>query len=251
MKTTLCLPAPATITIPCYYDAAEIRKICGVDRIREFNVIPTSEGSRFRVRKTWPYKGKFKTYPKMVNDAYITSYATLSAGMITVHQAARPVVTRTAPSGMAFQRDTNGVKVVRLSDGMDYHPTNADIRAKDFATRVRKAMAENFKRRQEQKRAEKNAAKNKAEAARQETLFRRDLSTTRVTLLDSRLAGNCIEGALVFAERKLKIDRKDILGGGHLFSVSAATLLSVANGDTERATAAAKMAWRRETMLSI
>jgi hypothetical protein len=63
---------------------------------------------------------------------------------------------------------------------MDYHPEDADWTAKDFATRVRKAMAANWAKRREAKRAAKQAA-----------------------LDDSRRAGNCVEGSLAFAERKL------------------------------------------------
>lgn len=72
-----------------------------------------------------------------------------------------------------------------------------------------------------------------------------------VTLLDSRSAGNCVEGSLAFAERKLGIPRAEILSAGYLFSVPADRLLRVANGNTAQAEAAARDAWMRETTVCI
>jgi hypothetical protein len=159
--------------------------------------------------------------------------------------------TQYAPKGMVFSSDDNGVFLKRLSDGMDYHITDEDWKSKRFATRIRKGMAENFKVRRLQKVAEKQAANSLKEKESIDKIFKRDLSTTRVTLLDSRKAGNCIEGSLAFAERKLNIKRDEILEAGYLFSVSAKRLLAVANGDMARVLAACKVAWQRETLISI
>ena len=108
-----------------------------------------------------------------------------------------------APAGLVFTHDANGILLRRVSGGMDYHPEDADWTAKDFATRVRKAMAANWAKRREAKRAAKQAALDAAEAARVAAIRECELATTRVTLDDSRRAGNCVEGSLAFAERKL------------------------------------------------
>ena len=72
-----------------------------------------------------------------------------------------------------------------------------------------------------------------------------------VTLEDSRKAGNCIEGTLQFAERKLKIDRKTILDSSYLFMIPAYKLLKVAGADIDRVRNTIRIAWMRETLVSI
>lgn len=148
-----------------------------------------------------------------------------------------------APAGLKWKQ-RNGLCLVRESDGMDYHPTVADLQSPRFASVVREAMARSYRARQEAKREARRTA-------RWERQFELDLATTRVTLHDSRRAGNCIEGSLRFAERKLGLDRASILAAGHLFTVPAKRLLSVANGETDRAVAAIRAAWSRETTVSI
>lgn len=146
-----------------------------------------------------------------------------------------------APSGMKFQKDDLGLVLKRLSDGMDYHPTAKDLQSKQFATVVRAEMAKNYKARLVQKKAEK-------QSKILEKLFQRDLRTTMVTLHDSRKAGNCVEGSLQFAERRLGISRQEIIKGGHLFKVPAYKLVKTGEA---RALAAAKAAWNRETTICI
>jgi hypothetical protein len=146
-----------------------------------------------------------------------------------------------APAGMIFAHDSNGVLVRRLSDGMDYHPTYADWRAKNFATVIRKTMATNYSVRLAAKRTEREIARN-------QKIFDREIKSTRVTLEDSRRAGNCIEGSLQFAESRLGLTRQQVLDGSYLFSVSAPRLMREKN---ERALAAVKIAWNRETTVSI
>ena len=146
-----------------------------------------------------------------------------------------------APKGMVFEIDGNGLLLRRKSDGMDFHLNGQILERKDFATYVRAEMATNFKLRLDAKR------RDKREKYLQK-LFTRDLKTTMVTLHDSRKAGNCVEGSLQFAEWRLKISRQEILNGGHLFKVCAKKLVD--SGD-QRAIAAAKVAWQRETMVCI
>jgi hypothetical protein len=216
----------------------EIRETCGVERKREFIIHSSMTRSKVVEKKTWPYKGKMKTYPKIENHAHITSYAALSPSMVTLHHALRSTpLARMAPAGMAFERDDNGVKLVRVSDGMEYHPTREEWYSPKFATLVRARMAENFSRRKAANRDKRN--------------FDRMVKSTRVTLDDSRRAGNCIEGSLAFAERKLRMTREEILSGRWLVSVPAKRLLAVANGDRPRVEAAIRAAYARETMVSI
>jgi len=146
-----------------------------------------------------------------------------------------------APKGTLFQTDLFGLVVKRLSDGMDYHPSADDLKSKRFISIVRKKMAENYKLRLIKKRTEKNDK-------HLTKLFLKDLKTTMVTLNDSRKAGNCVEGSLSFAEKRLKIPRQDILNGGHLFKICAERL--VKTGES-RAISAARIAWERETTICI
>jgi len=146
-----------------------------------------------------------------------------------------------APKGMLFEIDSNGLLLRRKSDRMDFHLSGEMLERKNFATFVRAEMAKNFRLRLDAKRKEK---KEKF----LQKLFLRDLKTTMVTLNDSRKAGNCVEGSLQFAERRLKIPRQEILNGGYLYYICAEKL--VKTGD-ERALRAAKVAWERETAVCI
>jgi len=148
-----------------------------------------------------------------------------------------------APAGMLWTRN-NGLCLIRQSDGMDYHPAVQDLLSPRFAAVAREAMARNYSARLEAKRESKRQS-------RFERQFQRDIATTRVTLHDSRRAGNCIEGNLRFAERKLGLDRGAILAAGHLFTVPAKRLLAVANGETDQALRAIRAAWSRETTVCI
>lgn len=191
------------------------------------------------------YKGHYKGYTGShlywdYQSAIGISPSGNSAVIITECKLIRRIG---APSGLKFDRDDNGILLRRRSDGMDYHPTDEDWRAKDFATRVRAAMSENYKKRQAAKR--ELAAQQKFEKT-----FLRDVRTTLVTLNDSRAAGNCVEGSLQFAERKLHIPREEILAGGHLFTVPAVKLMEAGKGEP-RVEQAVRKAWMRETTISI
>lgn len=149
-----------------------------------------------------------------------------------------------APKGCKFERDDNGPLVRRLSDGLDYHPTTSELKAPNFAARIRAGLAATFTARAEARKMAKNQE-------REAKIFAREIKSTRVTLSDSRRAGNCVEGTLAFAERKLGVSRVDILAAGYLFSVPAPKLLAVANGDKSRVDAAVRIAWNRETTVCI
>jgi len=154
-----------------------------------------------------------------------------------------------APAGMLFRNDSNGFFLQRVTDKMDYHLTPEDWDAKNFATRVRTAMSKNYLARQAEKRSAKVAAKDAKEASRIEAIKAREIGATRVTLDDSRRAGNCVEGSLRYAETRLQIDRETIINNGYLFSVRASRLLAT-NGDTG-VKRAVNAAWLRETTVTI
>ena len=201
--------------------------------------------------ETINYKGTFKGYRgSEVYADYQSCLCVSRSGRSVVKVAACKIVRRLlAPAGMKFDADSNGVMVRRLTDGMDYHPTPEEWAAKNFATLVRAGMAKNFAARRAAKRVEKLAAKNAREAARLGKIMAREINSVRVTLEDSRRAGNCVEGALRYAETRLRIDRQTVLDGGYLFSVSAGKLLAT-NGDAG-VKRAVDSAWTRETTVSI
>jgi hypothetical protein len=149
-----------------------------------------------------------------------------------------------APAGMLWSRDENGVKLVRQSDGMDYHPTLEDFQARDFATRARHGMAENYRLRAETRKAE-------AQAARENAIYEREVGSVRVNIHDSRRAGNCVAGSIAFAERKLGVDRETIVAAPHLVSFTAEQLRRVSGSEKSRVEAAIRQAWMRETTVSI
>jgi hypothetical protein len=127
---------------------------------------------------------------------------------------------------------------------MDYHPTPEDWSARNFASRVRKNMAANFVKRLAAKKVER-------ETIRLGKIYERQILSTRVTLEDSRRAGNCVEGSLAFCERRLRLSREDILAGSYLFSVPAKNLIDNANGNLPQVQNAVRVAWMRETTISI
>ena len=144
-----------------------------------------------------------------------------------------------SPKGMLFQKDSYGLLIRRLSDNMDYHPTKDDLQSKKFVSIIREKMASNYKARLYQKQLKKQQKKT-------EKIFNKDLKNTMVTLFDSRKAGNCVEGSLSFAEKRLGVSRKEILDGGFLFKIPAIKLVKTGE---QKALNAAKVAWTRETTI--
>lgn len=247
----LLLPAPKTVLIdPGYIPADQIRKLLNVSKLREFQICATYGPCDYDQEKSYPYKGKMKKYPKFTNVAFVASYATYSDNLATVHHAIKGSRTLKAPSGMRFANQ-QGLCVVRKSDGMEYHPTLDDLFSKAFARRVKNQLAENFRRRAQMRKAEKQAKQNKRESERIGKIRAREIGSTRVTLADSRMAGNCVEGSLAFVERKLHIPRAEVLAGSYLFSVPASEVLASANGQTSQAERAIEIAWQRETTVCI
>lgn len=202
------------------------------------------------------YKGSYKNYICWNYQPVYTSYYRIGLGgkkiiyVFGFETLEKKAIS--APRGMIFERDGNGLLLRRLTDKMDFHPSTEDLLSKNFATVIRRKMAENYSARMAQRKSEKlakiAAEKSKKITEQLEKLFQRDLSTTMVTLHDSRKAGNCIEGSLQFAERRLNISRDEIIKGGFLFKVPAYKLVKTGE---QRALAAVKVAWNRETMVCI
>lgn len=157
-------------------------------------------------------------------------------------------ISKPIPAGMKYTQDRLGAKLVRVSDGMDHHFTGDELVSRDFASRVRKSFAFKYKQIVAARAEKRKQDKNKKEAVRLEKLFQRDLKHTYVNLNDSMSAGNCVEGSLRFAELRLKMNREEIIRGGHLCVVNAARLVETRD---ERVIRAAKRAWVRETLVAI
>ena len=124
---------------------------------------------------------------------------------------------------------------------MDYHFNSHHITAPNGRRTMVKSLKANWL-------LKKTAERKEKDAKKLDKIFNRDLKTTRVTLCDSQRAGNCVEGSIIFAEKFLKISREMIVNGKHLLTVAAHRL--IATGD-ERAARAARVAWQRETLVSI
>lgn len=150
----------------------------------------------------------------------------------------------TPPKGCYFTFSRgNGLCVVRKSDGLDYHPTRNDFLAINFKTNLRKKMAAKFLECAKARKSEK-------ELKAFNYIFQKELHSTQVNLLDSRRAGNCIEGSLKFAEAKLRIPREEILTCPWLVQVPAQKLLRISDNQNE-ILRSIKQAFLRETVVSI
>jgi hypothetical protein len=142
-----------------------------------------------------------------------------------------------APKGTEW--DIDGSLVVSSNFNLEYHPTLEDLLSKNFAERVRDGMKD----------AKSKRVKDlglQQEQLKTEQTYINQVSSTLVNLCDSRRSGNCIEGTLRYAERKLKIDRRDILAAPWLINVPASKLDS-----TQECQRAIRQAWLRETTVAI
>lgn len=147
---------------------------------------------------------------------------------------------KAVPNGYTMRSDAReSLCLYRDSDGMDYHPSDAEIRSFDFAGMIA-SMERNARLRAEQR----QRADHLEQLA---SLFERDARNTLVTLPDSRLAGNCVEGTLQFAERH-GISREQAIQAPWLVGIRGDIIL---RSNNDRALAAALKAVERETLISI
>lgn len=135
------------------------------------------------------------------------------------------------PEGWSWDRDQVGL-FCRDADGVDFHPSWNSDPSMEY---ILECHAQNKNRRM-------------AEIADKEFRDRALREGEYVTLQDSRLAGNCVEGSLIFAERNLGIPREEVISGEWFCQIPAKTVLRF--GD-RRAEAAVVQAYRRETEVSI
>ncbi|MDE2100117.1 MAG: hypothetical protein KGL39_22875 [Patescibacteria group bacterium] len=188
--------------------------------------------------------GRYSSRCKYIHYEYsptLTSFGViLRGGSGFAGRVSRQGFNLSAPKDFIFAGDSLGAKIQSRDGKRDYH-FNSDEIFDGMGAIMRRARA-NWK-------AQAEAAKAKKESARIEKIKARELKSVRVTLGDSRRAGNCVEGSLRYAETRLGISRQQILDGDYLFSVSAENLLRV-NGD-ERVHRAVNVAWQRETLVSI
>ena len=231
------------------WDASEVRKRIGgraLDRCT-WTYEPCFVASHIKAH-TWHRsvrtgRGRFRTVQKSNHIiAYQSFFFIPTSGkhvdlVHPVHKAVRIQ----ALSGYKWGRDSLGLKLVRLSDGRDYHlATYKSHEHPPFtAESCVQALADLDASRD---------AEERAHAARQalEQAFVRDLRTTRVSLIDSQRAGNCIHGSMQFGKR-MGFDEAQY-NGLNAPGISAAVLHRT--GDA-RAIRACWRAWERETLVSI
>jgi hypothetical protein len=223
-------------------------------RIRNWNGAKSSIKSRTKGEYNETNHGRYSrrcSYNRYSYTPRYTSFITERDGILTYEfgfVGEMNLVKKPVPAGMRFSTDALGAKLVRVSDGLDYHFTGDHFLHKQFALNARLALAKKYRKNVEENKQKRIAKKSAAQATILEKLFQRDLKHTYVNLNDSRAVGNCVEGSLRFAETRLKIGRDEILRGGHLCVVNAKRLVDTKD---ERAIRAARRAWARETLVTI
>ena len=146
----------------------------------------------------------------------------------------------TPPGGCVWDRDYLGVKLVALSDGLDWHLSPGDIAGGRYMAGVKRGLA-----------SKRKEARTKRQDAQAREYYLADSAATRVSLADSLAAGNCPEGALRFAELKLGLSRHGVLKRKHSLTVPAARLRARANGQGREVEKAIARAYERETLVQI
>jgi hypothetical protein len=228
-------------------ESREQTKIAGNNNPRKKNLYSGSpriysENARERV-ETFRYKGSYNGYTgSNIYADYQSCVAISPSGRTACVVVGDRLIRRVkAPAGTKFSVDKLGLCVVRLTDKIDFHFLLEILLDKDFRGQIRRELARKYKNSIQARKAAKAALSI-------QRLFDRQVKSTYVSIEDSRRAGNCIEGSLTFAERRLRLDRDDIIDGRWLYTVPARRLL--ATGD-ERASNAVRCAWLRETTISI
>jgi hypothetical protein len=148
-----------------------------------------------------------------------------------------------APKGMKFKKDNLGLVLIRQSDNMDYHPTYQDLLSKNFATRVRATMAQNYLNRIRTKKLERQKKFHDA-------IFNREINKTFVTFSDARRAGNCVSGIVNWAKTKLNMEREQLIDAPWLTQVPAKLLLRL-DPNNQLVKNSINQAFLRETTVSI
>lgn len=179
--------------------------------------------------EAFAYKGKYKgrtgyTYhPTMQSAARISNDGAILTALIG-YTGKVAVCTVQAGRGYQWGTDANGVRLVRLADGADYHPSSDEIRS------GRTAIIATLRERADTRKKATAAAKRDAQI-----IARACKDGVWVCLADAIAAGNCRTGTESFARRHgLDISRH-----------YRAEVLPREQGDTSRRVALAVLAAQR------
>ena len=150
------------------------------------------------IDEAFDYKGRHKGrtgyiyHPTMQSAAHISNDGAILAAMIGHTDGTRNLATYTVKAGRGYrwEIDANGVCLVRLADGADYHPNSDEIRA-GRATLIA-TLRERADTRKKAAAASKRDAKIIAAACK---------DGVWVCLTDAIAAGNCRMGTEQFARR--------------------------------------------------
>lgn len=182
--------------------------------------------------------GKWFTASYGVHKVFITSVAVFKGRVLEWLRGPSDVVEKMIlPEGFFWFKDCMGLGI-KDNEGIDYHPYwTRYITVEDILN----GYVNNKQRRL-----------NQLQEAHTRNLLKRDLDNTFVNLEDSRRAGNCVEGSLVFAEQRLGLSREDVLAGQHLIQVRASRIFKDNGYNYDiRGNTACYQAYLRETTVSI
>lgn len=181
-------------------------------------------------------RGKWRTATSAKHIIYVVSVAVFDGRNLQWLRGPSDIVKDfILPEGWKWIKDELGIAAID-TDGIDYHPHwTAELETEH----ILQGHAANKERRRQQ-------LEQKHHKVAFDIAFKANVHNTWVLLEDSRRAGNCVEGSLAWAEQRLGIPRDDILAAPFIVMVPARRLM----GD-ERAEAAARCAFERETTVSI
>lgn len=231
---------------PTKRDEQDLKALLGLTPGRQWMIMSDTKAAILSDRDGVSVKkgGRWKTVTTASHRATIELYARVERRRRTlaVYRLGKKK-TKSVPGGYALHIGDYAhpnLVLIRQSDGMDYHPDPKEIRNLDFKSMIEKLQVNCELRKKQEDAMERSKVMRAA--------FESNINTTIVLLEDSRRAGNCVEGSLAFAERRLGISREDILNGQHLFGVPASRLLETEDSNARRAAFAA---FERETTVSI
>ena len=237
---------PLKLSLPDYRRVASIarennRRISNW-RSAEASVLSGKTG-RVRSNNHGQYSRRCR-YTKWSYTPLITAWATiLNNGLRLAGRIGRHGFCLTAPRGCKFAQDELGLKLQSNKLTLvNYHFNSSEILAENAVKLILVKIDEQVRRQTE-------LAAQKAEHEIYQSIYNREIGSVRVTLNDSRCAGNCVEGSLAWAGQRLGLSREDILAGDYLLSVPASQILRA--GADSRAQRAVQIAWLRETTVSI
>lgn len=196
-------------------DSYEIRKRLSQTRgLRSFEIFPSLEGYTYSQTRSFPYRGSYKTYPKIHNEIGWPSFV-YRDGQFLKGRVGEKEFKFKLPKGYSFGNDGYGPKIFKTNK------PNDDLHLKSHMmfckpSIIRRELLNNAKLRRDLHRIEKQ---KQIAAKRVEKLFLQSLNNTVVFGLDAARAGNCEAGILGFARRH-KINPKIGIPANKLFKFS-------------------------------